>query len=126
MSKIKLITPSLLACVCAGCVMVPQTKISWTSPKGSTASLKAPKDVDLKGLKLTFIQAPDGTEHPVIMIDEYKARTNPEVVDKASAGQVQIVNAWRGVMADMLNAAAAGYSGHPPQSSAVPPLPPVK
>lgn len=119
-SKLKLFALAVVVFCAGGCVSVPQTKIAWTSAKGTTASFKAPKDVELKGLKLSFIKGADGEEHPVIIIDEYKARTNPEVIDKASAGQVQIVNAWKGVLADLVNAAVAGYSGKSLQTATGP------
>jgi hypothetical protein len=131
-SKFKVFALAVVVFCAGGCVSVPQTKIAWTSARGTTASLKAPKDVELKGLKLSFVKGQDGEEHPIILIDEYKARTNPDVVDKASAGQVQIVNAWKGVLSEMVNAAVAGYTGKPLQAATGPaaqgasalPLPP--
>lgn len=91
-----------------GCVAVPKTTVNFRTGKFSS-----PKDDALQGLKVDYYSTPDGTVHTVTSIDSANGKNNPDVINSAAAGQVQVINAYAAAIQQAIQTgmqiAAAAY-----------------
>lgn len=96
---------------CSGCAAltrqpVPATRISGTLG-GAPFTLESPKQGEWTGVDLTMST---GVTNFHLHIDSVKAVNDPQVIDKASAGRVAEINAWKDLMATGIEKGGEGIA----------------
>src|SRR5690349_17864280 len=93
--------------LCGGCSLlqspVPANHITIKTPMGSY-DIQTPKNVTINKFAATV------TSNGVVTVnfDNWSATNDPLVIDKASAGQVSVINAWSGLLNSAVYSAANG------------------
>lgn len=96
------LTLLLALCGCGG-LGVPANRITLKTPRGSYDIL-TPKNVDISNFKASV----DTNGSVQIAFDKWASTNDPLVIDKASAGQAAIVNAWSGLLGTVAAKSAEG------------------
>lgn len=108
-SKLKALCAGAALLVLCGCASVPKSSIDYRAPDGGVISLDLPKDVEVRGLVLDL-----SGPKPVLFLDEYRARMNPEVIANSAAGQAEFLRELKGLLSQMAQYTGAGVTGKPP------------
>lgn len=101
MTRLKILCTAAALLVLCGCVAVPKSTIAYQSPEGASIKLELPKDVELVGLMIDLSGG-----KPVVLLESYKARMNPEVIGNSAQGQAELIREWRGLFGEIAAAAA--------------------